>query len=36
VPILWRAQARCGGWLLQEAVDAVAPLLGKIVLSFSE
>ncbi len=28
IPILWRAQAQCGGWLPQKAIEAVAELLG--------
>jgi len=28
IPILWRAQAQCGGWLPQKAIEAVADLLG--------
>ena len=26
--ILWRAQAQCGGWLPQKAIEATADLLG--------
>jgi NADH-quinone oxidoreductase subunit E len=28
IPILWRAQEQCGGWLPQKAMEAVAELLG--------
>jgi NADH-quinone oxidoreductase subunit E len=28
IPILWKAQAQCGGWLPQKAIEAVAELLG--------
>jgi NADH-quinone oxidoreductase subunit E len=28
IPILWRAQEQCGGWLPQKAIEAVAGLLG--------
>jgi NADH-quinone oxidoreductase subunit E len=28
IPILWRAQAQCGGWLPQKAIEATADLLG--------
>jgi NADH-quinone oxidoreductase subunit E len=28
IPILWRAQAQCGGWLPQKAIEAVAEMLG--------
>jgi NADH-quinone oxidoreductase subunit E len=28
IPILWRAQQQCGGWLPQKAIEAVADLLG--------
>jgi NADH-quinone oxidoreductase subunit E len=28
IPILWRAQEQCGGWLPQKAIEAVAELLG--------
>src|SRR5579863_1324167 len=28
IPILWRAQAQCGGWLPQKAIEATAQLLG--------
>jgi NADH-quinone oxidoreductase subunit E len=28
IPILWRAQQQCGGWLPQKAIEAVAELLG--------
>ena len=28
IPILWRAQDQCGGWLPQKAIEAVAELLG--------
>jgi len=28
IPILWRAQAQCGGWLPQKAIEATAELLG--------
>jgi NADH-quinone oxidoreductase subunit E len=28
IPILWRAQEQCGGWLPQKAIEAVANLLG--------
>jgi NADH-quinone oxidoreductase subunit E len=28
IPILWRAQAQCGGWLPLKAMEAVAELLG--------
>jgi len=28
MPILWRAQAQCGGWLPQKAIEATAELLG--------
>jgi NADH-quinone oxidoreductase subunit E len=28
IPILWRAQEQCGGWLPQKAIEAVADLLG--------
>jgi NADH-quinone oxidoreductase subunit E len=28
IPILWRAQEQCGGWLPQKAVEATADLLG--------
>jgi NADH-quinone oxidoreductase subunit E len=28
LPILWRAQEQCGGWLPQKAIEAVAGLLG--------
>jgi NADH-quinone oxidoreductase subunit E len=27
IPILWRAQEQCGGWLPQKAIEAVAELL---------
>jgi NADH-quinone oxidoreductase subunit E len=28
IPILWKAQEQCGGWLPQKAIDATAELLG--------
>ncbi len=28
IPILWRAQEQCGGWLPQKAIEAVADMLG--------
>jgi NADH-quinone oxidoreductase subunit E len=28
LPILWRAQEQCGGWLPQKAIEAVAVMLG--------
>ena len=28
IPILWRAQEQCGGWLPQKAIEAIAELLG--------
>jgi NADH-quinone oxidoreductase subunit E len=28
IPILWRAQQQCGGWLPQKAIEATAELLG--------
>jgi NADH-quinone oxidoreductase subunit E len=28
IPVLWRAQAQCGGWLPQKAIEATAELLG--------
>jgi len=28
ISILWRAQAQCGGWLPQKAIEAVADMLG--------
>ena len=28
IPLLWKAQAQCGGWLPQKAIEAVAELLG--------
>jgi NADH-quinone oxidoreductase subunit E len=28
IPILWRAQGQCGGWLPQKAIEAVAEMLG--------
>ena len=28
IPILWRAQEQCGGWLPQKALEATADLLG--------
>jgi NADH-quinone oxidoreductase subunit E len=28
LPILWRAQEQCGGWLPQKAIEAVANMLG--------
>ena len=28
IPILWRAQDQCGGWLPQKAIEAVAEMLG--------
>jgi NADH-quinone oxidoreductase subunit E len=28
IPILWRAQEQCGGWLPQKAIEATAELLG--------
>jgi NADH-quinone oxidoreductase subunit E len=28
IPLLWRAQAQCGGWLPQKAIEAVAEMLG--------
>ena len=28
IPILWRAQAQCSGWLPQKAIEATAELLG--------
>jgi NADH-quinone oxidoreductase subunit E len=28
IPILWRAQEQCGGWLPQKAIEVVASLLG--------
>lgn len=28
IPILWRAQEQCGGWLPQKAIEAVAGMLG--------
>ena len=28
IPILWRAQQQCGGWLPQKAIEATADLLG--------
>ena len=28
IPILWRAQEQCGGWLPQKAIEAVAEMLG--------
>jgi NADH-quinone oxidoreductase subunit E len=28
IPILWRAQDQCGGWLPQKAIEATAELLG--------
>jgi NADH-quinone oxidoreductase subunit E len=28
IPILWRAQEQCAGWLPQKAIEAVAELLG--------
>jgi NADH-quinone oxidoreductase subunit E len=28
IPILWRAQEQCGGWLPRKAIEAVAEMLG--------
>jgi NADH-quinone oxidoreductase subunit E len=28
IPILWRAQEQCGGWLPQKAIECVAEMLG--------
>ena len=28
IPLLWRAQEQCGGWLPQKAIESVAELLG--------
>jgi len=28
IPVLWRAQEQCGGWLPQKAIEATAELLG--------
>ncbi|HEX4410498.1 MAG TPA: NADH-quinone oxidoreductase subunit NuoE [Xanthobacteraceae bacterium] len=28
IPLLWRAQEQCGGWLPQKAIEATAELLG--------
>src|SRR5262249_14747670 len=28
IPILWRAQEQCGGWLPQKAIEVTADLLG--------
>src|SRR6201996_7262416 len=28
IPLLWRAQEQCGGWLPQKAIEAVADMLG--------
>ena len=28
IPVLWRAQEQCGGWLPQKAIEATADLLG--------
>src|SRR5215469_16061697 len=28
IPVLWRAQQQCGGWLPQKAIEAAAELLG--------
>ena len=28
IPVLWRAQEQCGGWLPQKAIEAVADMLG--------
>ena len=28
IPLLWRAQDQCGGWLPQKAIEAVAAMLG--------
>ena len=28
IPLLWRAQEQCGGWLPQKAIEAVAEMLG--------
>jgi NADH-quinone oxidoreductase subunit E len=28
IPLLWRAQEQCGGWLPQKAIEAVAHILG--------
>ncbi len=28
IPVLWRAQQQCGGWLPQKAIEATAELLG--------
>ncbi len=28
IPLLWRAQQQCGGWLPQKAIEAVADMLG--------
>src|ERR1700679_1482218 len=28
IPVLWRAQEQCGGWLAQKAIEATAELLG--------
>jgi NADH-quinone oxidoreductase subunit E len=28
IPILWRAQQQCGGWLPQKAIESVAAMLG--------
>ena len=28
IPILWKAQEQCGGWLPQKAIEAVADMLG--------
>ncbi|MGH6677170.1 MAG: NAD(P)H-dependent oxidoreductase subunit E, partial [Xanthobacteraceae bacterium] len=28
IPILWRAQEQCCGWLPQKAIEAVADMLG--------
>jgi NADH-quinone oxidoreductase subunit E len=28
IPVLWKAQEQCGGWLPQKAMEAVAELLG--------
>jgi NADH-quinone oxidoreductase subunit E len=28
IPILWRAQEQCGGWLPRKAIEAVADMLG--------
>src|ERR1700677_727465 len=28
IPILWKAQEQCGGWLPQKAIEATADLLG--------